>query len=65
MAKVTCITPDGYRGSDGDVGLNLQEGDTVDVSDAKHAQLKDDFPDWFDFTGKAHRPKKADPEDEE
>ena len=60
MPKVTCITPDGYRGYDGTTEVIVEDGGTIDVSDAKAAQLKEDFPDWFDFSGKAPRRPRTD-----
>lgn len=67
MKKVTCRNPDGYQGYDGDKALVLQEGDTAEVSDEKHAQLTRDFGEtgWFHLDGKAHRPAKRDDDADE
>lgn len=63
MPKLTCITEDGYHGFDGDVEVRVAHGDTFDVSDQKAAQLRADFPDWFDFGARASK-RAATPADE-
>lgn len=52
MKRVTCRLPGGYSGIREPGGhprlrLDLAEGDTVDVSDEKAAQLLRDFPGYF------------------
>ncbi len=59
MPKIKLVHDEPYNGTDPATGqrLELQPGDTADVSDAKAEQLLADFPDWF----KPARGRKADP----
>lgn len=64
MPKKITLLSGRYKGRDGDRTLSLVEGDTVEVSDEKHAQIARDFPHLFDL-GTTKRPaarktKKAD-----
>lgn len=66
MKKITCIHRDGYRGYDDGKELVMAEGDTREVSDAKHAQLEEDFPKGlFDFKGAPHKTKASAEDDGE
>lgn len=65
MPAVTFVGPESYSGRDGDKQFRLEVGDTVDVSEAKAAQLAADFPDWFEINGKAPAEPKAQAPDPE
>lgn len=55
MPKKITLLSGRYKGRDGDRTLSLVEGDTVEVSDEKHAQIARDFPHLFDL-GTTKRP---------
>lgn len=60
-----------YHGHDGAKSVDLEPGQSLEVSDEKAAQLRRDFPDWFDFPAAkpaakpARKAKAVAPADEE
>ena len=55
MPKITrkADTPYTGRDEDGDQDFTLEPGESIEVSEAKARQLREDFPDDFDVAGAA------------
>jgi hypothetical protein len=60
MPKITLVADESYHGTDNGKPLDMQPGDSADVSDAKAAQLFEDFPDRFKKGGGRRRAAAAD-----
>jgi len=55
VPTITCLT-DHYACAE----FNLAEGESIEVSDEKAAQLTEDFPDWFKVEKPAGRARTTD-----